>query len=134
MQIELLAVCAIVSIVLLLSQPGSSVFAKVKIAAARAEPQGFWTYTSPYTWEYPVVDGRPHVLGVGSGQQGYGQTYNGPGGFNDTCPSRHGCIDQWSWWQIHPQSKLGIPSAWFWDITKPARREGSNYKAWNYLN
>lgn len=59
----------------------------------KISPKALWVYTNPYKWEYPWSGGRPHVLAVWSGMYGYGQAYTGPGGYNDTCSSSHGCID-----------------------------------------
>lgn len=109
-------------------------YAQDKGPGGAIEPQGWWAYNNPYKWEYPFEGGRWHVLGVWSGSNGYGQEYTGPGGYDDTCSSNHGCIDNWTWWSLNPESKLGIPFTWFWDPGKPERRIGSNYWAWNYVS
>jgi hypothetical protein len=96
-------------------------------------PLGLWMYTNPSRWEFPVVGGRPHCLGVWTGRSGYGQAYTGPGGYGDTCSSSHGCIDTWTWWLTYPESKLGIPFIWRSVPWETGRRKLENYWAWNYI-
>ncbi len=90
-------------------------------------PQPLW-WGRAYAdhWEFPIVGGRPHVLAVWTLPYCHEQQYHGPGGYQDTCSSSHGCIDQWTWWLQFPQSKLGVPFSWW---IYPPRQNIGNYSA-----
>lgn len=93
------------------------------------QPTGWWSQHLASRWETPWEGGRWHKLAVWTATQCYGQEYLGPGGYQDTCSSPHGCIDQWTWWLLYPESKLGVPLSWWLAPLKPGRRTISNYRA-----
>lgn len=113
--------------------PASS---NVASTIARQEPPQplSWARLGGDHWEFPWSGGRLHRLAVWSFPYCYGQQYHGPGGYQDTCSSSHGCIDQWTWWLTYPESKLGVPFGWAAVLWKRGRRNINNYSAvcWVY--
>lgn len=89
----------------------------------------WWARIFGSHWEYPFVNYRPHVLAVWTRPRCYGQQFHGSGGYQDTCSSGHGCIDQWTWWTRSPQSKLGVPGSGWLVPWRTDRRAISNYSA-----
>ncbi len=89
----------------------------------------WWATLLGDRWEFPWEDGRWHRLTVWSFPFCHGQQYHGPGGYQDTCESHHGCIDAWTWWLLSPESKLGV--SWLWSLCPlhPGRRQISSYSA-----
>lgn len=104
-----------------------------KHTADGVQPLGSWGWMNASRWETPWEGGRPHKLAVWTAPWCRRQQYLGPGGYQDTCSSPHGCIDQWSWWLLSPESKLGVPFSWWLVPWKPERRNIGNYLAECYF-
>ena len=98
-------------------------------SANKLSPPGprWWGTVYAYNWENPSPG---EWLAVWRWAEGHDQHYV-PGDWQ-TCGSGYGCIGNWTWWQIYPESKLGVPSTWrsIW----PGATSISNYTAlcWVY--
>lgn len=97
------------------------------------QPLGSWGWMYGSRWEDAWSGGRPHILAVWTAPWCRRQQYLGPGGYQDTCSSPHGCIDQWTWWLQYPESKLGVPLSWWAVPWKWERRNIHNYLAECYF-
>jgi hypothetical protein len=92
----------------------------------------WWGHVLASRWEPGWVGWDPHLLAVWTFPYCHQQEYLGPGGYQDTCSSSHGCIGNWTWWLTYPESKLGVPRSWW--ILNPARWNISNYRARCWIN
>lgn len=121
--------------VLLSARPGETLAQEPPPPQVRTavQPFGSWGWMYSSRWEFPWEGGRPHVLAVWTAPWCRRQQYLGPGGYQDTCSSPHGCIDQWTGWLLSPESKLGVPSSWWADPRKLERKNIRNYLAECYF-
>lgn len=82
--------------------------------AYRIEDAGNWEYLA--NWSHPY---------------GYGPHYWGTGGDGTTCQfgGEHGCISNWVWWLLSPESKLGLPKTFMIGAAWSGAGDANNYSA-----
>jgi hypothetical protein len=97
---------------------------------ASVQPLGYWVNAHSYRWEEVNDNGDTHWLAVWRLWWCYDQQF--VPGYLLTCWSGWECIDNWTWWLHHPESKLGVPSTW--RGIQPGAQNLSNYLATGYFD
>lgn len=89
----------------------------------------FWRHLTDQGQTCPAWSTAENCHHLATWTRPYGNSphYIGSGGDNATCGSNHGCISQWTWWLLTPESRLGVPKSFYFTGIGPMT--ASNYTA-----
>lgn len=103
-----------------------------------ASPDWYGTSSASF-WRHMTAQGEScgalnpdencHHLATWTRPYGNGPHFVGSGGDAATCNSNHGCISQWTWWLLTPESRLGVPKSFYFPYVLSGSMVASNYTA-----
>ncbi len=131
----------------MLNDVSKNSLASVPFSTVQAPSPKMWGSGAHATgWVHQTVDGTPcsafslsdacHHLVTWNYTYGNDPHYIGDGGDGLTCllNGGHGCISEWSWWLLYPQSRLGVPKTFYFGAAAGGAMESWFYTATVWFN